>query len=206
MPLPENAIIELTYLGKIYNQTTMNVRHYYVAAQGTTPSITDEVENFLGHFTDMGVGSVLPAYIACIPEELNVYRVVAQVLRPSRFRKQFETISQNGLASSSPVTNVQASITFTTRLSGRDQQGGMRVPAAPVAALDGTWTAGYQTLLTTLAARLSEPITEPGGDAIYAPCIFHRGKATPADRTEINAFIIQPTTRVIRRRTVSVGV
>jgi hypothetical protein len=206
MPLPEGAIIELTYLGTMYNQTIMNVRHYYVAAQGTTPGVTDEIENFLGHFVDMGVGSVLPAYIACIPEELNVNRVIAQVLTPTRLRRQFETISQNGLASSSPVTNVQASITFTTLLSGKDQQGGMRLCAAPVAALDGVWTAGYQGLLTTLAARLSETVAEPDGDAIYAPCIYHRTKAAPLNRTEITGFVIQPTTRVIRRRTVGVGV
>jgi len=205
MGLPEGAIFEVSYIGKLLNQLTMNVRHYYVAAQSTTPSYIEEVENILGYFSDQGVGSVLPAYLGVLPENLTVQQVVVQVLTPSRFRKQFETLNQGGLGPETAVSNVQASITFTTRLSGRDQQGGMRVPASPANAEAGNWSAAYQTDLTTLAARLSESFTEPDGDGIYAPCIYHRTKAAPANRTEIFAFIVQPTTRVIRRRTLGVG-
>lgn len=205
MPLPVGAIFEVTYIGRLFNQLTMNVRHYYVTAQSTTPGITDEVENILGHFSDMGVGSVLPAYLQVVPEELTVEKAVVQVLTPSRFRKQFETINQAGLSAMTTTSNVQASITFTTRLSGRDQQGGMRVPASPGQAVGGLWEAGYVTALTTLAARFSEPITEPNGDGIYQPCVYHRTKGPPADRSDIVAFIIQPSSRVIRRRTLGVG-
>jgi len=205
MSLPVGAIFEVSYIGRLFNQLTMNVRHYYVATQSTTPGVTDEVENILGYFTDMGVTSVLPAYLAAVPEELTVERAVVQVLTPSRFRKQFTTINEVGLSAMTTTSNVQASITFTTRLSGRDQQGGMRVPAAPGLATGGLWNAPYITTLTTLAARLSESFTEPDGDGIYQPCVYHRTKAPPADRSDIVAFIVQTSSRVIRRRALGVG-
>lgn len=205
MALPVGSIIEVAYIGDLYNQLTMNVRHYYVAAQSTTPGITDEIENLLGHFSSMGVGDILPAYLQCVPEELTVRRVSVQPLRPQRFRRQVEAITQMGLGGPSSTSNVQAAITFTTRLSGKDQQGGMRVPASPGNALGGVWAPSYITDLTTLAARFSEAITEPDGDGIYQPCIFHRKLAAPNDRTDIVAFAIQSSTRVIRRRTLGVG-
>jgi len=206
MSLPVGAILEVTYLGRLLNQLTMNVRHYYVAAQSTTPGFTDEIENILGYFSGGGIGALLPAYLQALPENLTVQQVSVQVVRPDRLRRQSNTINQGGLGPETAVSNVQASITFTTRLSGRDQQGGMRVPASPANAEAGNWSAAYQTDLTTLAARLSESFTEPDGDGIYQPCVFHRTKAAPNDHTDIVAFIIQPTTRVIRRRTLGVGV
>jgi hypothetical protein len=205
MGMPVGSIIEITYIGRLLDQLTMSVRHYYVAAQSTTPSVTDEIDNILGHFSDMGVGSVLPAYLQVIPEEMTVERVAAQMVAPDRLRRQTDTIDQTGLGGGTALSNCQASITFTTRLSGRDQQGAIRVPAAPGNALAGRWIAAYITDLTSLAARLSEPFTEPDGDGIYQPCIYHRTKAPPENRTDIVAFIIQETTRVIRRRTLGVG-
>lgn len=206
MPLPAGAVIEIIYSGDMHGQRFMNTLHIYVAAVGDTPSIFDELDNIRGYYSDEGVGSALPAYLQCIPENAAVTSVSAQQITPTRSRRTISTLTETGLGGTSDVTNVQASITFRTNFGGRDQVGGMRIPAAPSNAVAGSWNDPYKVALTSLADVLKAGFTEPGGTAIYQPCIFHRNLGSPANRTDITDAIVQPTTRVIRRRTVGVGV
>ena len=207
MAMAVGDLIEVVIKGQIHNQTTLTVFHYYVSGASTTPDLFDELENVLDEFLDMGVGSFLPTWLSVVPSSWNLRTISTQKIAPVRSRRVVSaTQNEAGLGSDSGVTNVQGAITFQTDFAGRRFIGGVRVPMSPADAFNGSWSALTLGKLEALAQEFGSPFTEPGGDGIYQPCIYHRDLAPPSNRTDITAVLVQPTTRVIRRRTVGLGI
>lgn len=207
MALPVGTILEVTYRGTILGQTFMSVFHTYVFGQSTTPNDFTELSNILGYYTDAGVGSVRPAYSAATTQAAVLTSASIQAVAPTRMRRVTQPLNSiPGLRADTQVPNVQASLSFKTNFARRRDRGGMRLPASPDDAATGVWIGNYTTSLQALADLLIVSLIEPGGDGLYQPCIYHRDLQPPANRTDITAVIVEPTTRVIRRRTVGLGI
>lgn len=205
MALPVNTVIEVTYRSTLNSQVCMNVFHYVVTTQSTTVGNLDEVEDFINLFVDNGVGSIRPAYAACLPENLTVVEVLGQPIYPIRYRRVAAGVGEQGLRGQATSSNLQASITKQTQLGGRDQVGAVHVPMTAEDSLNGLVVAGLKANLVTLADRLDSSLTDAVGGGVYAPCIYHRNDEAIPKYAIITKMYPQDTTRVMRRRTVGVG-
>lgn len=206
MALPLNAVIEAAYVGRCNLQTIMSVFHYRVANISTIQGTNEELEEFRQRFGTLGVGSQLVNYLNVMPSNYTLTLVTAQAIIPFRSRKNVQSNSIGGTnANAASTSNLQASITLTTALGGRDQVGGKRLLLPDGTYEDGLVNDQQQQLMYALGGNFVAPITAIQGGGVYNPCIWHR--AFPLNPpSDVVGFITQRTVRVIRRRTVGVGV
>jgi len=206
MALPANAIIAFTYRGSLLNQTTLNTVHYRVSNPSSIVTVKEEMEEFLKRFTAVGPNDILTAYRQALPDNFFLRQAVLQPVYPTRYRRVAATLTQQGAADPSEVSNVQAAITFNTIKAGRNQIGGIRVPQTPANAQGGSWIPAWLNTLEIVGDVFSTLLVAGLGGGSYQPVIFHRSPNANPRWDDISDFIVQPTTRVIRRRTVGVGI
>jgi hypothetical protein len=206
MPLPLSAIIEAAYVGECNGQTVMNIFHYRVETQSSIADVGAEVLVFRQAFGSLGGGSMLAAYLLCMPTNYTLTRVTAQPIYPTRYRRNTQGNEVAGTGSAAALTsNLQASITLTTDLAGRNQNGGKRLLLPGDGFLDGNLVDAQFDALGTLGAAMILPVTAGSGGGIYNACLFHRPPSV-GQYTDITGFIVQRSVRVMRRRTVGLGI
>jgi len=144
-------------------------------------------------------------YQGVCPSNYTMEQVWIQKVDPSRVAKKVYTVSYPGqLADASQNPNVAATIERRGAVANRHNVGSLHVPGpTTVMYVDGgTWKAAYKTLLDGLGGKMIEALTL-GSGSIIEP-ILRYGPGT-LQFTFISTFFSQPTTRVMRRRTVGVG-
>lgn len=206
MGLPIDAVVEVTIIGDLFGQTTMNVFHYKVTTISTTVNPLTEVRDLINqHFVQPG-GVISDAYQPAVPNELFIRNVTGQTVAPTRQRRVTALGIQTGGGGVSVTPNLQASITLQTDLAGRNQIGGKRIPMPSSQSSNGETTALYEASLDSLATACRTPLAVTLGGGVYAPVIYHRGKPVGLNSTVITAAFPQRQTRTIRRRTVGLGI
>lgn len=206
MGLPANAVVAVTYKGTLCGQTTLNTVHYRVSNPSTIPVVADEMDELANRFTAVGALDILTAYRGCLPDNMTVNYVRLQPVYPVRYRAVQKNIGLPGLADSSFVSNLQASITWVTELAGRNQTGGIRIPQGPNNVDNGKWLGAWQNVLMLLGESLSSLVNAGQGGGSYLPVIYHRSVNAFPKYQDVTSFIVQDTVRVIRRRTVGLGI
>jgi hypothetical protein len=206
MALPFNSVIETNLIGTLLGQTVIATFHHRVVTPSTLPNASDELAAWLGEQWNNVANTPSGAYINCCPLEYTNTRVTAQAIEPTRLRRVTQVRNHPGDVGNTEVSNLQASVTFFTNLAGRSQIGGKRIPMAPDQAVDGFVSEAYKTLLTTFAANCVGLKVVIQGGAVYAPCIYHRAPTVVPTFTDIEDAIPQDTVRVMRRRTVGLGI
>jgi len=204
--LPISSVIEVTYLGTLCGQRVMNTLHYRVTTPSTMVTVQEEMAQLATRFTDIGANDILTKYRLCVPESMVINSVVLQPVYFTRYRKFTYPVNKVGLSDPTEVPNIQAAITFWTEFSGRDQVGGVRIPASYQLAASGYWQAAYTQVLEDLADFITTIIIVTVGGGVYAPVIYHRKEDHVPKSDDIKGYIIQPQTRVLRRRTVGLGI
>jgi len=206
MALPANAIIAFTYRGSLLNQTTLNTVHYRVSNPSNIPTVKEEMEEFIKRFTAVGPNDILTAYRQAMPDNFFFRQAVLQPVFPTRYRRVVATLNQQGVTDPTEVSNVQAAITFNTAKAGRNQIGGIRLPQTTANAQGGSWIPAWVNTLEVVGDVFSTLLVAGLGGGSYQPVIFHRSPNANPRWDDIDDFVVQPTTRVIRRRTVGVGI
>lgn len=206
MPLPLGAVLEMSIQGECLGQTILNVFHYEVTTVSTTPSVATEVTNFLTKWRNAAIaGEFMANFLACMPANYTVRKYTGQAIRPERYVRQAQVIPDIGSRENTSVSNLQASITFQTAFAGRSQVGGKRMLMTEVDADGGFISNALRGALTAFSLNCALPISVTAGGGIYTPIIYHRPPLIDTRRTIIGAFP-QETVRVIRRRTVGLGI
>lgn len=206
MALPENAIIEATYEGVIHNQRCLSVYHYRVEELSSETTIAGEMTQFLDAFTSNNVGDLMTTYLVFVPENYELIRAVAQPIYPTRYRRFIATVGGTGAGSPSPVTNVQGSITTASPLAGRRYIGGKRLCVSPTDCENGNLKAATKTILLAHSDAMLEDLQPDAGNGVYRPVIFHRSPNINPRYSDMTIAFPQETARVIRRRTVGLGI
>lgn len=206
MAIPVGTIIEVTQLTRLCGQTCMNVYHYAVNIASSTPNGVNELTDFLNQHWNAGPGTISEAFLSVIPVSAEVFASYAQAVFPVRARKVVINQAHVGQRDVANQANVQASVTLTADLAGRRYIGGKRVPMTPLDSLDGNLIATYVPVLLLYAVACAEPLAVAIGGGEYVPVIYHRPPAPPPQFSLITDAFVQPTTRVIRRRTVGLGI
>lgn len=210
MALPLNSVIEVTYQSRFANQQYMNVLHYAVAAASASPTVTVELNRILDALDTPGEFGILGELLAVLPPNCMLTNITVQGVTPGRTIRQSRVINEAGVWPTAALTgNLGATITKQTDLGGRRFVGSIHVPCLPPDAHAlGELNELYIAPLLTLKDAMLVPIVDPVDGGQYDPVILHRPSAlspTPAP-TPITAGVVQPQARVMRRRTVGVGI
>lgn len=204
-PVAVGDIIQVTMKGRANDQTTLTVFHYQtvVAPSGTDGVV--QIKNFADGF-DAGIQSPGPALLQCISETWTWESTRAQNIYPNR---QIYVDSLVDLPGIRPDTctaqNVSAVITKRGAFAGRRYIGSTHIPG--IASGDynnGLLTPDLKGLMALAAQRYKLPYTPTLGGGEYRMIIFNR--ANPALSLGIEATTVQPELRVMRRRTVGLGI
>lgn len=208
MPLPVNAIIEATYKGRMHNQTIMTVFHYRVSTPSTIADPVAEVADFLASFANPAAGQQLTKFLDCVPDTYFYVEGRAQAIAPIRYRVviQSATTADQGRRPPAPSANLASVLTAQSVKAGRREVGSKHLPTGSDMDVNG----GLITapLKTALIAFRSEWLIErigPAGAGVYVPVIYHKGGVAP-NYSDISSVVVQDTVRVMRRRTVGLGI
>lgn len=207
MGLPVNAIIEATFQGRLFNQTILNIFHYRVALESTIVDPIAEVTDFLGSFNDPGPTGFRKLFMDCMPNNYTLVAARAQAIRPIRYRAVLNTpAGVVGERDATETANLAAVLTSQSNRSGRREIGGKHFPTGSATDIDaGVLTNDLKAVLTIFRNKWLTQIVTVGGGGVYQPVILHPGTVAP-QFSDITAVAIQDTVRVMRRRTVGLGI
>jgi hypothetical protein len=205
MPIPLNGVVELTVRGTLLNQTFLSIFHYRVATQSTIQSVPLESLQFAQHMATIAPGSFIQSYADLIPSNATVLEVRAQEIFPLRWAPRSVPLSLPGSGLGTTVSNLSAVITKRTDLAGRKFRGSVHVPLSPANVADGEVNAGYKALMVAFSADLVSAQTVATGGGVYQPAIYHRFDPNNPS-TDVVEGLPQDTARVMRRRTVGLGI
>ena len=151
------------------------------------------------------MGSLFEQYILMASEQLIDVQMYAQVVYPIRYRYTDggAALTTGEEAVLAFPANVQGSITRAAERAGRRYVGHLAVPAIPVDKLENSlMTPAWLAQASVLAERITQTVVLADGTEMV-PCLFN--KATDPVWEPITFAFPQPTSRVMRRRTVGLG-
>lgn len=206
-PISNDAVFELSLVGRHAGQRTLTVLHY------KTRSIVG-VMDFNARVADlqtgiMGLGGLVEAYLNCCSEEYEMEATRWQVLSPNRFAYHLFPLTGavGAIAGAALPPNDGGVLVKRNDATGRRNRGIVHMPALPVAWADeGFLTSAAITAYQQLGDELVIPLDlpqSPDPTAFADPVIFNR--TVPALSPPYLSAIPQNTARVNRRRTVGVG-
>jgi hypothetical protein len=151
-------------------------------------------------------------YRQCLPTNYTLEEWHVQKISPFRVRVNIQTRNQGGLvAGEAQTANVAGVITLKTDLAGRSQVANKHIgPLAQDEAYQsytsGNLSAGMLALFGDLRDQLQAEAAPGPSGWLFLPVIYHRALAPLQNATPITTGVVQQTVRVMRRRTLGVGV
>ena len=216
MSFPANAIVELKYQYRVNDQVCMNVTHWNPQGDSTGFAVQDMVAGFLSLALGNGNGTFIGEAGKLQSVNAQYFRVSAQMIFPVRWAVQATDVNFQGTIDQVvPAQNLAITLTKRGDLGDRHNLGSLHVGGIPInrfqegkviaAAL--TDAAGLVTWLTTDRGDGVSPVD-------YVPVILNK---TPIPNTDpvryqisgsspITSVSVQDTARVMRRRTLRVGI
>lgn len=191
-------VYSLVVKGKVHNQTTMNVFHYWCSITGDADDADDLVAAFRTNCETQ--------YLACCASEFELEGYICQKIHPLPVLASFTqgvafTVGTGGVESL--PSSVAVVLTKRTSIGGKAGRGRVYMPAVPVDfEADSVLTGGALGTYTNLANKLDDPLTVANG-GVYVPALWHR-----ASRTHHSLIGVTPRNvlRNQRRRQVGRGI
>ena len=195
----------VTYRGSLFNQLILNTFYYrvaYLAVPGTTNA---KQTVLLGLLT--GAGGHWEKFLACLPNQYVCTRIDIQKVGPYR---TIALQTPEGASGSNGLdvlrANVAISIERRGELARKQDVGRVQVVGTDDSAWidNGNVQIGAFTALNNFGAKIIAPQGTMGSTDTFVPVLsaFHAGARI---NTDILTYTVQPTSRVMRRRTVGVG-
>lgn len=205
MALLAGSIVEATFSGTHSGQRILNVYHYRVSQISTLP-YNDEMDQFILQFGSLAAGGMRRTLLDCMPANYTLQQMVAQGVFPQRFRRDVTVVNNAGTRGDAIAPNIAAVVTLHTERAGRSQIGGKHfITGSENDVVLGIIQAGLLANMQLHANACVLPLTATAGGGVYTPVIFHRNTpATPS--TDLVGGFPQETSRVMRRRTVGLGI
>lgn len=199
------SVLEIVFEGRLLGQQTIT-SFSYLFDTGSALSIPDGRAAVVEALATVEVvGGLLDKYLACCSDQLVDVKAYGQWITPVRYAYVSGTraLDTGSLAQLANTPNVAGVITRRGEIADRRNISSTHMPAIPASSygagvVSGGQVALYETLLDEMLVNLT---VAPG--AVLYPCAFHRA-LPPASRVLKEGFV-EPTVRVMRRRTVGVG-
>jgi hypothetical protein len=200
--VPDGAIVQVTFSGKVLNQQMLSVLHY----QYENPGGSEDGAALLdGLAEELNIADGLhDKYTACLSTDYTFGRIRTQWIIPTRYAyfEKLPTITQGQDAGRVIGPNAAIAINKRTEIAGVHGRGVLHMPGVST-----TWITGGQlnvagfAVYNTLGAKLIEDLTVLAGT--FHPIIFNR--ATPGEVAFLNNWVTSPDVRTMHRRTVGLG-
>lgn len=205
LQIADRVLITVNILA--FEQHLMSTFVYGVSS--LTPPVTQAQAFAVLHTKVTGVGGLITTYRNVLCPEFLVSSVWYQVISPSRYAK-YEFTSGLGLgtfaAGAASSANQAAVILRRGDGASRKQISTLHVPIGQDSdcQANGGIGGGIETPLDTLASQLKDSITTATTVIQFDPVINNGPNAT--DFTPITITSVKPWVRVMRRRTVGLGI
>jgi hypothetical protein len=209
------SVVQATFRGLLHGQLVMNTFHY-------TPQTAGGVTGggaFLDDMFDVlnAVDGMCVRWKAILSSSVTLLECDLQWIYPDRFIKRTYTIGANGDNDNTTTTNLATVISLRGNQADKRSIGTKHIPGLTAALCDaGLIQPAQYALADDLCVRAILPITV--GTRVLDPIVFGRARAAytdpdgtvhpplPVSKRVITTYIVQQTARVMRRRTVGVGV
>lgn len=198
------TMVEIAYVGTLFNQKCMNVFHYVQSSVGSTtdgPTILEALIAAIDGATGAGF-----ALTALMSEEVQGIKVRAQYIYPERWRAIEEpSATPTGQQEDPAATaNVAASVTLLADQATRHGIGRKSVYGVPQTAYSsGQLVSGYYNDLTTFGEQCENDITT-AVVGTWVPVIFNR--VAPHMSLPITSSAAQRSVRGQRSRVLGNGI
>jgi len=204
MPVGAGDILQVTLVGDLIGQTIMNTFHYGVSTVTGTPTQSAFSAEVL---TKLAVaGGFYDKFLGMVPDNYTLSQVWVQFVLDTRYRKSVANPALPGTSgSTSRASNFAAVISRFGGAANRRNQGAVHIPIGGDSNFiaDGLVTGATLTAMGVFAPFLFTPLTLATLGTIQPVLIHGTSKlnAIPLVTAEIQA-----TSRVMRRRTLRVGI
>lgn len=209
-PVNQNAKMEVTSRCSMQGQTILNVWHYTLTGGAAGTYDGDAIQAALRSEIGLAVADDLPMLMRAFTNEaVDFLDLRYQWIWPTRYSPVYSgTGSGPGAIAETPLpANVAATTTITTEVAGPAGRGSKHWGGLSITDLDaGFITAtlkGHLDNVMQLMGQVVTPAMGAGGNSLV-PIVYHR--AAPNASYPWSQFIHQNTSRVMRRRTVGVGI
>lgn len=206
MGMSVGSVVNVQYTGRLFQQTVINGFTYVVGVADPTTTVLDELQGIVDYFQSAGVGDPRLAYLGCLPENVFVNRVSAQQIYPIRSRIVAAFVDYQGTRDPAVTANQASVVTYQTNFGGRDQISSNHFPLSAADCSSANISAALKSNLDLFAEIRRTFFTIPTTQTSMNPCIYHRSPNANPKTHEITSHVVQDTARVMRRRTVGVGI
>jgi hypothetical protein len=200
-------IVEVTWQQLMFSQQVLNVQHYRVISATGSGSDVGDNQSFANHLAGLtGAGQLLDIWPGTLAPQWELKSVKTQKISPVRSAYTTAPINVAGQsASASPLSNIAVVVSKRGSSGTRRAQGSIHFAGWPPNFITaGEVQAGVTTWWNTLEPLWSASQAVATIPATLQPVIYNPG-ASPNWQT-IAVYQLQSTSRVMRRRTVRVGV
>jgi len=204
MPVAVGDIVQTTLVGSLFGQTIMNTFHYGMETVTGAPTQLAVANEILTKYAV--AGGFYDKFLGCCPDNYTLEQVWVQFVLDTRYRKR---VSIQGLpgtfAGSAATANTAAVISRFGAAANRRNQGSVHIACGS----DTTWmnlgvlTVPFINALGQFEPYLFSPLTLATLGTLQ-PVLIH-------GTSKLNAIPLigattQDTSRVMRRRTVRLGI
>ena len=194
----------VTYVGDLLNQRIMSTFWYGISSLIGVPTLGDVMDELRAKL--ITANNLRDDYLSCCPPQYTLNETWVQFVRPTRYVKKVYVDAQAGtFAGDAHTANIAAVIERRGVTASRKSVSTLHVPCptANSAITGGSITAGYATPLADLATQVATQVTTATG-YVLDPVIDNGVGGT--NFTAIGLAFPQTTVRVMRRRTVGLGI
>jgi len=194
-----------TLVGRVHGQRTMNTFHYRARIASSLPTQAAAAAAF--DTFSKAAGGLEARLRGCTSQAFAIEERWFQIIKPARFEKIIITGSVAGNLDVAQTTqNIQASITRRGEMGNRKNVGGIRVVlgTSDDVVQNGIIEPGQVANLELLAQSMEQTVVTAGAVVTWDPLVSM--PANTADYVNISQCFVQTTVRVIRRRTVGLGI
>lgn len=199
------AVLQITFVGRYCGQTTMNTYPHVVTAI-PTPNVTYNAFAEALNVTWQGAGKLISTQRNCCPQNWEHVSLWVQQVRSVRMRAAKVPVGLIGMFTETDglTANVQASIERFGELANRHEIGAVRIPIGTDDSCfdEGEITPALKTALELHGVQMAATTTSLG--VTIKPLVGLGAPTYPV--TLVAGTEVKDTCRVIRRRTVRVGI
>lgn len=207
MPIAEGSIIQLTFMDTLAGQTILTDFYLQVDVPGTASSDMLELQQLADDIGD-SAGDFVDDWSAVLSEDLVRNDLRAQVVYPTRSVYRQSIVADTGdIAGAAAPPNIALSVTRQSATPGRKGVGRVQLAGFPASQLvNGVWNGTAQGNALTAMTNFLGAYVCPTYAGQYSWGIYNRGLGAGQNFQRTISWVPQDTGRVMRRRTVRLGI
>lgn len=205
MPLDIGDKFLVTFVGELDSQTTLSTFKYVCTAVTGAPSDITAQDALYAKLNT--IGELVSKYNGCTSTQFLLKEMWIQKVFPIRLRKQVYVVNESGLFGDDQGTaNIAGVITRTGGLGERNNISSLHIPIGTGTQCinNGVIQIDLKAAMIALVNKLIVSVVTTTPAATYSPSIW--GKDPSASPVPIVTGFPQDTVRVMRRRTVGLGI